>query len=88
LDWSKLKRVILQLGGRPDKANVDRECYRDASSPKGKVWVCNGIHSLISRCYKCQPESYAEALQDLYDRVILGAQDCYDPNCGCLYWEE
>lgn len=79
-------KVLSQFG-----ATLDTECESfdlNVDAPAGKVFRENGCHCISeSFSNNCNQSWKAEAYQTAADRVLMGLDDCEDPECDICHPE-
>jgi hypothetical protein len=72
--------AVVKLYGATVDERDPSTFYVDA--PKGKVWMCDVIHTLAHQHNNNHGHSWkAEAYADAIERMEWGLEDCTEPNC-------
>lgn len=83
---ANLRRLARRHGATVDESGIEYgTIYVDA--PDGKLWACDQIHMLAvhwqtdSAGRACPVEWKRDAIEDVYERIADGLDDCCEENC-------
>lgn len=79
---ASLKTAAATLGATVEDDSSGAFTTYQVVAPKGKVWQCDGVHTLCVPCGRhATKEDKAESFEEALERMNYGLTECDDAEC-------